>query len=135
MADLFKIKIVYSSSHLIFPKIVIGILIVLGLIMFIQALAENKKQGKSFNFKGKKFFVENYDKLKFWGALILFVLYIVSLELIGFLPASLIFVFLFNILFAGAKNKKSILVSAIISIVASVGIWYIFGYLFNITLP
>jgi uncharacterized protein with PQ loop repeat len=59
----------------------------------------------------------------------------VSLELIGFLPASLIFVFLFNILFAGAKNKKSILVSAIISIVASVGIWYIFGYLFNITLP
>jgi hypothetical protein len=135
MADLFKIKIVYSSSHLIFPKIVIGILIILGLIMFIQALAENKKQGKSFNFKGKKFFVENYDKLKFWGALVLFILYILSLELIGFLPASLIFVFLFNILFAGAKNKKSILVSAIISIVASVGIWYIFGYLFNITLP
>ncbi|WP_069998646.1 tripartite tricarboxylate transporter TctB family protein [Cellulosilyticum sp. I15G10I2] len=135
MADLFKLKIVYSTSHLIGPKIVGMILIILALIMVAQEIIKRRKEGRSFSFKGKKFFEENYDKLKFWGTLILFVLYILALELVGFLIASLIFIFLFNILFAGIKNIKSIAVSAAISIISSVSIWYIFGFLFNITLP
>lgn len=135
MADLFKIKIVYSTSHLIMPKIVVCILIILALIMLLQEIIKGKKEGRSFSFKGKKIFIENYDKVRLWGTLILFIFYILALEMIGFLTSSLIFIFLFNVLFAGSKNKKSILTSAIISIVSSVSIWYIFGFLFNITLP
>ena len=136
MADLFKIKIVHSQSHLLFPKIVVGILIILAIVILIQEYLKAKNAGKKlFNFKEKKFFVENYDKIKFFGSIILFILYIVALDIIGFLFASIIFITLFNILFDPVRNKKSTINSVIISVVASVVLWYTFGYVFNITLP
>ena len=136
MADLFKVKIVHSQSHLVFPKIVACILVILLVVIIIQEYLKAKNAGKKlFNFKDKKFFVENYDKLKFFGSIILFVLYILFLEILGFLVASIIFITLFNILFAPVRDKKSIINSVIISVVASVVLWYSFGYVFNITLP
>lgn len=135
MADLFKLKIVYSTSHLIGPKIVGCILVVLALIMIVQEIVKRKKEGRVVQFEKKKFFIDHYDKVKFWGALVLFIVYIITLKIIGFLIASLIFIFLFNLLFAGINSKKSIMISGIISIVSSFSIWYIFGFLFNITLP
>ncbi len=136
MADLFKVKIVHSQSHLVFPKIVACILVILLVVILIQEYLKAKNAGKKlFNFKDKKFFVENYDKLKFFGSIILFVLYILFLEILGFLVASIIFITLFNILFAPVRDKKSIINSVIISVVASVVLWYSFGYVFNITLP
>ncbi|MHB8130106.1 MAG: tripartite tricarboxylate transporter TctB family protein [Mobilitalea sp.] len=136
MADLFKIKIVHSQSHLVFPKIVIGILLILLFVMIIQAIVKARKENKPlFNLKNKKFFVENYDKIKLFGSLVLFVLYILSLELLGFLIASIVFITLFNILFAATKSKKSLINSVIISVIASFTLWFLFGYVFNITLP
>lgn len=136
MADFFKVKIIHSQSHLIFPKIVIGILVILLIILIIQAFIKAKKENRSLiNIKNKKFFVENYDKLKFWGSIILFVLYILSLELLGFLVASIVFITLFNVLYAGTKNKKSLFISLLISVIASVVLWFLFGYVFNVTLP
>ena len=116
-----------------FPKIVVGIIYC---DYYIQEYLKAKKAGKKlFNFKEKKFFVENYDKIKFFGSIILFILYIVALDIIGFLFASIIFITLFNILFDPVRNKKSTINSVIISVVASVVLWYTFGYIFNITLP
>jgi ABC-type Fe3+ transport system permease subunit len=136
MADLFKVKIIHSQSHLIFPKIVIGILVILLIVLIIQAFIKAKKENRSLlNLKNKNFFVENYDKLKFWGSVILFILYIMSLELLGFLIASIVFISLFNILYAGTKNKKSLFYSVLISVIASFILWFLFGYVFNVTLP
>lgn len=136
MADLFKIKIVHSQSHLVFPKIVIGILMILLIVLIVQAVLKAKKETKSIlNFKNKKFFVENYDKLKLWGSVILFVLYLLSLELLGFLIASIIFITLYNILYAGTLKMKSLIGSVMISSIASFTLWFLFGYVFNITLP
>jgi hypothetical protein len=95
-----------------------------------------KKENRSFlDFKGKKFFIEKYDKLKFYGTIVLLILYILSLNLLGFLPASIIFISLFNIMYAGKKEPKSIAISIGISIIESLLIWFIFGYLFEVTLP
>lgn len=136
MAEFFKVKIIHSQSHLTFPKIVIGILIILLIILIIQAIIKAKKENKPlFNFKNKKFFEENYDKIKFWGSIVLFVLYILSLELLGFLIASIVFITLFNVLYAGTKNKKSLFYSLLISVIASFVLWFLFGYVFNVTLP
>lgn len=136
MADLFKIKIVHSQSHLVFPRIIIGVLIFLLLVIVLQSVIKAKKENKPFiNLKNKKFFGENYDKLKFYGTLILFVLYILFMDIIGFLPSSIIFITLFNVLYAATKEKKSIITSIIISTIASVILWFIFGYVFNVTLP
>jgi hypothetical protein len=136
MADLFKIKIIHSQSHLVFPKIVIGVLLILLVVMIIQAIVKARKENKPLlNLKNKKFFVENYDKIKLFGSLALFVLYVLSLELLGFLIASIVFITLFNILFAATKSKKSLINSVIISVIASFTLWFLFGYVFNITLP
>ena len=150
MADLFTIKFKWSDSHLVMPRIIGGVLILLMVVMIIQRILRCKREGKPFlSFKGYRFFEPGYDKFKFWGFLVLTPLYILSLEQIGFLPASLIFIFLYNVLFAesidfsglvqgkgaAAIHGKSLLSSAIISVVASVGIWYLFGVVFNITLP
>lgn len=136
MGDLFKLKIVHSQSHWFFPKIIIGILIVLGLILIIQGIVKAKKENRPFiQFKGKRFFVEDYDKVKLFGTVILFVLYIIFLNIVGFIIAGIIFITLFNILYATERNVKQVVVSVIISTIASVVLWFIFGYIFNVTLP
>lgn len=139
MTDLFKINILYSTSHWLFPKIVIGILIILGAMIIFSEIIKKHKAKKIDSSKepskGKRFFCENYDQWKLFGGVILFILYIIAMDLLTFLPASIIFMFLFNLLFAGSKETKSLIGSATISVVTSVTIWYVFGILFNITLP
>ena len=61
MAEFYAYK--YSTSHLFFPKIIITLLVVLGLVIavpkLLAALKERKNGGKKY-----RFFVEGYDKLK-----------------------------------------------------------------------
>ncbi|WP_332447254.1 tripartite tricarboxylate transporter TctB family protein [Sphaerochaeta sp.] len=143
-----------STSHWLFPPIIMGILAFLAVVMLIQRALKCKKQGKPFfNFKNYHFLVANWDKVRLPGTLLLLVLYFPSMDLLGFLPASIIFIFLFNVLFVGVaqlasipvafKTKKfwsnpefrSLLISLIISVVSSTLIWFLFGKVFKITLP
>lgn len=143
-----------STSHWLFPPMIMGILVFLMVIMLIQRAIKCKKQGKPFfNFKNYHFFVANWDKVRLPGSLLLLLLYIPAMNFMGFLPASIIFIFLFNVLFVGIaqlasipaafKTKKfwsnpdfrSLLISLIISVVSSTLIWFLFGTVFKITLP
>ena len=132
-----RINYVPSTSHLIFPPIILGILIFLIVVMFIQRIIKCKKNNeKIFDYKNYTFFQKNWDKLKLIGTLVLFVLYIKSMLIFGFLLSSIVFISLFNILFVGIQNnKKSLINSVAISSGFSVGIWFLFGYVFQITLP
>ena len=118
-----------------FPKLVIGVLIILGSCIIITEIAKKIRNKEPIIPKCKIFFVADYDKLKLFGSLILFVLYVAMLDRIGFIPASLIFIFMYNILFCGILQWKSLLISAVITVVFVVGIWFIFGVMFNISLP
>ena len=149
-------KITYrlSTSHQIFPPIIIGVLVFLAVIMLIQRALRCKKMGTPFfNFKNYHFFEKNWDKIRLPGTLLLLVLYFPAMDLLGFLPASIIFIFLLNVLFVGIgqlasipvafKTKRfwsnhdfrSLLISLIISVVSSTLIWFLFGKMFKITLP
>lgn len=149
-----KIDYVPSKSHWLVPPIIMGILAILLVIMMIERYFETKKSGKPFiNLSGYRFFKENWDKLRLIGGLLLFVIYIKAMDFIGFLPASIICIFLFNVLFTGVKELKeaaagvkektfyrnsgfkSVANSIIISTVFAVGVWFIFGQVFQITLP
>lgn len=133
-----RIDIVYSTQHWIFPTITIGILAILGLLIVAVEGRARIKAGKGFFSKPGRFFEENYDKLKLWGALILMVAYFFLLDKIGFTVCSIIFVFLFNTLFAGLdrmKNVKYHVNSLIISVVSVLLISILFGTVFDITLP
>jgi hypothetical protein len=143
-----------STSHWLFPPIIMWILGILFVIMLIQRAIKCKKTGTPFiNIKGYRFFIQDWDKVKLPGTLLLLVLYFPAMNLLGFLPASIIFVFLFNVLFVGLSQLKSIpvafktkefwsnpdfrslIISLIISVVSSTVIWFLFGYVFRITLP
>lgn len=159
MEDLLKVKIPYSTVHLFFPRIVIFILCFLAVVLLIQYALKCKREHKPFINKEKlKFFEPGYDKVKLFGSLVLFILYIITLEPWGFLLSSIIFIFLFNLLFAGSVqitksendkqssawimrlgtveiNWKSVLVGLAISVITSTVVWFLFYKIFNITLP
>ncbi len=135
MSEFFKIKIIYSTSHLLFPKIVITILIILFVIMMIQRFLDTKKDNKPFINKDFKFFKEDCDKVKLAGSAILLVTYCFAMSLMGFIAGSIIFISLFHILFAEKRTLKRILLSIGISTGETLLVWYIFANLLYVTLP
>lgn len=150
MGDLFKLDYKYSTSHLVVPRIVGGILVFLAAVLLVQRALRCRKEGKPFiDLKGFRLFEKGYSKVKFWGSLLILAAYFFALDKLHFLPASLIFIFLLNVLYDGSINVpalmgkaegpvirgKPLLMSAAITVVFSVGVWYLFGSVFNITLP
>ena len=131
-----KIPIVYSTSHEVVPRIVLGILVILAIIMFIQyVLKTRKEKGKLFSYKGRHFFEKDYDKVKLFGSAVLLLLYIVIMKPLGFIFASILIMSLFNILYSAKFGKKDMVLSIGISVIETMTVWFIFGYLFEITLP
>lgn len=128
------IKVVYSTEHWIMPTIIIGVLAVMLIVIIVTEGMARRKKGEPFFSKPGRFFIENADHLKLWGTLALFAAYIFCLDIIGFTVTSMIFVFLFNLLYAGVK-KKAVLISLVIAVVSSLAISVLFGVVFNITLP
>lgn len=128
------ILVVYSTEHWIVPIITMGVLVVLLAAIILTEGRARVQEGKPFFQKPGRFFLENYDKMKLWGTLLLFAGYIFALGVIGFTVTSLIFVFLFNVLYTGT-SKKALIGSAVIAVVASLLISVMFGIVFNITLP
>lgn len=131
-----NIKVVYSESHYFFPKIIIGIIALLSVIILIQKIIEIQKNKKAnIEKKSFRFFEPGFDKVKLFGSLALFIAYVACLKPLGFLLASIIFIFLFNVLFCATLKWKSLLVSVAVSVISSTTVWYIFGVVFRITLP
>ncbi len=134
MKDLLTVELKFSEYHTIFPKIMLTILIFLAVLMLLLNIVKRIKKGTLTAFRFQ-FFIDNYDKLKFYGTVVLLIAYALVLERIGFLPASILFMFLITLLFIGNIKKKSIVVSLANSLATSLVIWYLFGQLFDITLP
>lgn len=131
-----KLKIINSTSHWVMPRIVMGILVVLLVIMAIQRAIHCKQTNTPFiNLKNYRFFKPGWDKVKFLGSILIFIAYIYMMEFLTFLPASIISIFLFNVIFDNERTKKSMITSGVISVGFSVFIWLVFGILFRITLP
>lgn len=151
---MFKIRYRPSTSHWLFPPIIFGILAILLMLILVQRFLRCRKTGEAFlDLKGRTFFVANWDKLRLLGTVVLMIAYIYAMEWMGFLAASIIIVFLFNVLYNGLDRLKelpsalregrllassvfrSLLVSMAISVSFSLVIWYLFGSVFKITLP
>lgn len=124
------------------------------MLILVQRFLRCRKTGEAFlDLKGRTFFVANWDKLRLLGTVVLMIAYIYAMEWMGFLAASIIIVFLFNVLYNGLDRLKelpsalregrllassvfrSLLVSMAISVSFSLVIWYLFGSVFKITLP
>lgn len=135
MPDL-KVSIIHSTSHTVFPKIVLGILIFLGIILVIQGLLKARQANRRFiSLKDRRFFVDGHDRTKLLGTLIGLVLYIVLMPILGFIPASILFMLYFNVLYSARWSKKDLAAHLAVAAVETMSVWFVFGYLFEITLP
>jgi hypothetical protein len=131
-----------------------GILALLLAVMIIQRAVQCRRKGEPFlDMKTMRFFEPGWDKVKLFGSVVLFPLYIRAMEMIGFLAASIIFVFLYSVLYYGVEKLREIpaaiasgkpwasaavratLGSLAISVIFSTAVWYLFGRVFQITLP
>ncbi len=128
------INVVYSTEHLIVPTIIAIVLVVLLAAIIITEGMARVKNGRGFFEKPGRFFKEDADFFKLFGTLVLFAGYIFCMDIIGFTVTSIVFVFLFNCLYAGV-SKKALVSSIIISIIAPLIISIAFGVFFKITLP
>lgn len=151
---MFRVSYKPSTSHWIFPPIIMGILALLLTVMIIQRAVRCRRRGEPFfDMKKMRVFEPGWDKLKLFGSVALFLLYIRAMGLIGFLAASIIFVFLYSVLYYGVEKLREIPAaiasgkpwaspafratfgSLAISVVFSTAVWYLFGRVFQITLP
>lgn len=133
-----RINVEYSTQHWIFPIITIGVLVILGVLLIVLEGRARVKAGGHFFAKPGRFFAENYDKFKFWGCIVLMIVYFFFLDKLGFTFWSMICLYLFNTLFANKeqlKNPRYHVISVVISVVACFIISIVFGTLFAITLP
>lgn len=128
------INLKFSTEHLVMPRIVIGVLMILLAMIIISHIVAKAKKDEVLFAKPGRFFLQNADYFKLIGTLVLFAGYVFLMNIIGFTVTSMVFVFLFNVLYAGVE-KKALLKSVVISIVAPLIVSIAFGVFFNITLP
>ncbi|MCL2763606.1 MAG: tripartite tricarboxylate transporter TctB family protein [Treponema sp.] len=136
-----------STSHWLFPPIIIGILIFLFAIIMIMRAVRCYKESTSFFPKfNKPFFIEGADKFKLFGTVILFVTYIFAMQFLGFLAASILIMFLYSLLYTRFDSLKaedggsssvvrSVLIALANSVISSFVIWFAFSRVLRITLP
>ena len=142
-SSLFQISIDFDQSHLFFPTIIFWLLLILLaaiLIVFGIPFFRDLRSGK----RKPSFFVENFDKLRLFGTLLLSVVYFITMDAVGmqfpsmgygFLFVSMPFMFILSLLYAHNIDRKKLIVISVNSILAPGIAWYILGNLFNISLP
>jgi hypothetical protein len=135
MDGFFKLTVQYSTSHLFFPKIVISILIFLSVVIGVKHVIIRLRNKQPVITGGWRFFAKDADLIMLFGGFFVFALYVLALKPMGFLLSSMLFIFLFNLLFCRTRKLRSILISVLISILSSLFAWYLFGVLIKITLP
>lgn len=123
-----------ETRHLFLPSIITRILLMLFVLLLFINRHKITTNLKNLDKKWHKAnFIVNWKI--FFGNLALLVGYVMLLDLISFLPATLIYVFLTVLLFSQLITKREIVKAAIVSAATSGLVYLVFGVMFNITLP
>lgn len=143
LSELPKVKVNFSQSHLLFPKIVSVILLLLLLAIFLVygvPYLREVRRGKRTWFGS----VKDFDKLRFFGTIALTIAYFLSMDYVGnffpnmgygFLFMSMPFIFLLSLLCVHGLTRRKLLALSLNALVAPAVAWYVLAQLFNISLP
>lgn len=139
MADLFKVSINFETSHLIFPTLIGIILMLLGLAIAIRDRRAIAGSGAMWSET-----LRRMDKPRFFGTLALSLIYFLLMVPVGniwpntglgFLICSIPFVALISILYMHERDPRGLVPVLIVSVVAPTLVWWLFTYVFALTLP
>lgn len=140
---LLNITIDFDQSHMFFPKIMFGVLLLLGALIFLIYGIPLIKQVATKQ-KHLSFFIKDFDKKRLFGTFVLVFLYFFLLEPVGqiipntgfgFWIMSVIFILCMSLLYMHRRTKKKMIIVLLNAIIAPTICWYILGYVFNLTLP
>lgn len=139
MGDLLQVTIDFDRSHLIFPRLIMVILLLLGVAIVIR---DRKAIAHSGAMWAETF--RNMDKIRFFGTIGLTIAYFLLMVPVGdiwpntglgFLICSIPFVALTGLLYMHQRNIRSVIPVLIVSVVAPVLVWWLFTHVFALTLP
>lgn len=139
MADLLAVTINFDRSHLIFPWLIGCILLLLGVAILITRRRAILNSGGMW---AETF--ARMDKPRFFGTIILTVIYFLLMVPIGdiwpntglgFLICSIPFVLLISILYMHDRAPRGMVPVLIVSVAAPTLVWWLFTYVFALTLP
>lgn len=141
--SLFEVSIAFDESHLFFPRIVSWVLV--GLLAIIL-LSKAKNIAPALRRAGQAVMYgnEGFDRKRFFGTILLIIIYFYMMAVVGdifpntgfgFLFVSIPFIFLLALLYVEDTTKKNVLIIAATSVVAPALAWYVLSELFRITLP
>lgn len=141
--SLFDVTIDFEQSHLFFPRIVTWVLLIMLGIIIIR---EHKAILPGLKRAGKAVFSreEDFDRLRFFGTLVLIIAYFYLMYVVGrmfpntgygFLLMSMPFIFLLSLLYVDIKSRRNVAIILANAVIAPGLAWYVLSQLFNITLP
>lgn len=107
-----------------FPKVIAVAIIAVALVRLVMTLKEEEKEAKK----------SNSDPKGGWMTIVLVSLYVLAFNEVGFLIATVIYLFLQMLVLTPAE-KRNIPLLAVISVAAPVFIYTLFVYVINTPLP
>lgn len=139
MADLLQVTVDFDRSHLIFPRLIGVILLVLG-----AAIAVNQRRAILGSGRMWSQALAGMDKPRFVGTIVLTVIYFLLMVPVGdiwpntglgFLLCSIPFVALTGILYMHQRDARSLVPMLIVAVAGPTLVWWLFTYVFALTLP
>lgn len=134
-----NIQIDFATSHLVFPTVIGVILGVLGLAIVIRERRSIATSGAYWRDT-----LSRMDRMRFFGALVLTLVYFTLMVPVGniwpntgygFLFCSIPFVFLSGLLFMHDRSLRAIAPLAVVALVGPIFVWWLFTYPLFLTLP
>lgn len=119
-------------SSRFFPRIVIAVMVVLGGFLTYRGVVHAKqyvpeeKEEKAGLSQGNKCVLQTLAAL---------LLYVVLLEPVGFILSTILYLFVQMLILSSKPTKKQMAAFALISVVTSVGIYFLFTKAFYLMLP
>lgn len=142
-ADLFKVHVDFSQSHLLFPTIVEWVLAVLLLAIVAVHGPELLALWRGGEFK-ERMAISPLDKRRLFGSVILTAVYFAAMEPVGriypnsgagFLLMSIVYGFALSWLFVHDNNRRKTILVGLSSVITPAVVWLVFAHAFRITLP
>lgn len=143
LTEFFTVTINFEQSHLFFPGIIHWVLLLLFLLIVVF-VGKPYLQAVKSGTRSLPFSEGHFDKFRFFGTLLLTVLYFILMEFVGaffpntglgFLIMSIPYMFLLSLIYLHHRDKRHLIMISINSLVAPVTAWYVLARLFGITLP
>lgn len=145
MSDWFSslntVVIDFDTSHLFFPRIVISLLLILGLVIVVSYFRPVMQAIRAGRYQ---FFVKNADFFRLLMTFALIPAYFWGMDAVGallpnmglgFLLASIPFVFLMSMLYCHDMTRRNLIIIVSNAVITPTFVWGVLYHLFAVSMP